>query len=51
MIRTAPKSSIIAKDSRNIFKPIGTLSPMIRRIARENAISVAVGMAQPTKFC
>ena len=43
----APKSSIIAKAVRKTFKEIGTLLPNNERIPRENAISVADGIAQP----
>ena len=47
MTKTAPKSSIIASDNKNIFKLTGTLLPSTDRTAKENAISVAVGIAQP----
>ena len=40
-----------SESPKNIFKPIGTLLPIMSSIAKENAISVAVGIAQPTKFC
>ena len=44
---TAPRSSIIANDNKNIFSPTGTLFPNTDKTANENAISVAVGIAQP----
>ena len=47
MIKIAPKSSIIAKAVKKIFNEIGTLDPNNDKIPKENAISVADGMAQP----
>ena len=43
----APRSSIIAKAVRNIFKQIGTLDPSNDNIPNEKAISVADGIAHP----
>ena len=37
----------MANDSKNIFRLTGTLSPRTANTARENAMSVAVGIAQP----
>ena len=47
MIKIAPRSSIIANAVKKIFKDIGTLDPSNDKIPKENAISVAEGMAQP----
>ena len=45
----APKSSIIAKAVRNIFREIGTLFPNNDKTPKEKAMSVAEGIAQPLK--
>ena len=47
MIIIAPKSSIIAKAIKKIFKEIGTRLPNNDNTPIEKAISVAEGMAQP----
>ena len=49
MIKIAPRSSIIARAVKKIFKDIGTLEPSKDNIPREKAISVADGIAQPFK--
>ena len=49
MIRIAPRSSIIARAVKKIFKDIGTLDPRRDKIPKEKAISVADGIAQPFK--
>ena len=43
----AIKSSITARAVRNTFIEFGTLEPNADIIPMENAISVAVGIAQP----
>ena len=43
----APKSSIMASAVKKTFKDIGTLEPSNDKTPIENAISVAVGIAQP----
>ena len=47
MIRIAPKSSIIARAIKKIFKDIGIREPNKDNTPIENAISVAEGIAQP----
>ena len=47
MITIAPKSSIIARAVRKTFNEIGTLFPSKDNTPKENAISVAEGIAQP----
>ena len=47
MINIAPRSSIIARAVKKIFKEIGTLEPSKDKIPNENAMSVADGIAQP----
>ena len=47
MMSTAPKSSTTAKAVINTFKVVGTLFPNKFKIPTANAISVAVGIAQP----
>ena len=47
MITIAPKSSIIAKAVKNTFRDIGTLFPNNDKTPKENAMSVAEGIAQP----
>ena len=47
IINIAPRSSMIAKAVKNIFNDIGTLDPNNDKIPKENAISVADGIAQP----
>ena len=47
MITIAPKSSIIAKAVKKTFKDNGTLFPNRESTPKENAISVADGIAQP----
>ena len=50
MIKIAPTSSNIAKESKKIFKELGILlPPTIIKIAKAKAVSVAVGIAQPFK--
>ena len=48
IITIAPKSSIIARAVKNTFKEIGTLEPNKDKTPRENAMSVADGIAHPT---
>ena len=43
----SPKSSIIAKAVRKTFNDNGTLLPNNESTPKENAISVADGIAQP----
>ncbi len=45
--RIAPKSSTTASVSRNARSALGSDEPTIARTASANAISVAVGTAQP----
>ena len=47
MITMAPKSSIIANAVKKTFKDNGTLFPNKDNTPKENAISVAEGIAQP----
>ena len=47
MTITAPKSSTMANAVRNILRLSGTLSPNSFKIAKEKAISVAIGIPQP----
>ena len=47
IISIAPKSSNIASAIKNIFKDVGTLFPKSDNTPKANAISVAVGIAQP----
>ena len=47
MITMAPISSKIASDSKKILRDEGTLLPKNSNIAKEKAVSVAVGIAQP----
>ena len=47
MIKIAPRSSIIANAVKNTFKEIGTLFLIYYNTPRENAMSVAEGIAQP----
>ena len=47
MIIIAPKSSIIAKAIKKIFKESGTRLPNIYNTPIEKAISVADGIAHP----
>ena len=47
MIIIAPKSSIIAKAIKKIFKEIGTRLPNNDKTPIEKAISVADGIAHP----
>ena len=47
MITIAPKSSIIASAVKKTFKDMGILEPYNDNTPIENAMSVAVGMAQP----
>ena len=49
MIIIAPKSSIIASATKKTFKDTGTLEPNKDKTPMENAISVAVGIAQPLR--
>ena len=46
MITIAPRSSIIAKAVKNIFRDIGTLFPNNDKTPKENATSVD-GIAHP----
>ena len=41
---------VIGKDNKNILRLIGTFFPITNKTARENAISVAVGIAHPERF-
>ena len=43
----APMSSTIASVSRNSFRLAGTREPAIASTATANAMSVAIGIAQP----
>ena len=43
----APRSSTIANAAKNIFKDTGTFLPNSDNMAKEKAISVAIGMPQP----
>ena len=43
----APMSSIIASDTRKIFRAMGTRLPSSVNTPRAKAISVAAGIAQP----
>ena len=47
IITIAPKSSIIAKAVKKTFREIGTLFPSKDNTPKENAISVADGIAHP----
>ena len=51
MIIIAPKSSIIARATKNTLRDVGILEPNKDNTPIENAISVAVGMAQPLSVC
>jgi NhaA family Na+:H+ antiporter len=44
---TAPRSSTMASDRSRIFSPNGTRFPYRARMPTTNAMSVAIGMAQP----
>ena len=46
----APKSSTIANAVRKILIDTGTLFPSIEMIAKENAMSVAIGIPQPFSY-
>ena len=45
----APRSSMIAKATKNTFNDMGTLFPSSDKTPIENAMSVADGIAQPFK--
>ena len=49
MITIAPRSSMIANAVKNTFNEIGTLLPNNDKTPKENAISVAEGIAHPFK--
>ena len=46
-----PRSSATASAARKTFSPTGTLVLKIASTPRENAISVAIGMARPLCIC
>ena len=50
MTSTAPRSSIVAKARRKIFNERGTCLERKVRTPTAKAISVAIGIAQPTKL-
>ena len=49
MMVTASRSSTTARVSRNVRRAVGRWVPMTASTARANAMSVAVGMAQPPR--